>query len=62
VLNYEKRGIPGYVGGNTLMEIGFAHVLQKKIYFVNPIPNIVFYRSELQAVRPSIVGEELTGL
>jgi hypothetical protein len=62
VLNYEKRGIPGYIGGNTLMEIGFAHVLRKKIYFVNPIPDIVFYRSELEAVRPSIVGEDLTGL
>ena len=31
VLNYDKHGIPNYIGGNTLMEIGFAHVLNQKI-------------------------------
>ena len=26
VANYEKRGISGYVGGNTFLEMGFAFV------------------------------------
>jgi len=26
VCNFDKNGIPNYVGGNILMEIGFAHV------------------------------------
>lgn len=32
VVNYEKHGQRGYVGPNTLMEIGHAFALQKKIY------------------------------
>ena len=28
VINLEKNGVENYIGGNTLMEIGFAHVLQ----------------------------------
>jgi uncharacterized membrane protein (UPF0127 family) len=47
VLNYDRKGIKNYIGGNTLMEIGFAHVLNKKIYLMNPIPEIEFYKSEI---------------
>ena len=35
VANYDKHGIKNYIGGNTLMEIGFAHVLDQKIYLMN---------------------------
>ncbi|MCR4277803.1 MAG: hypothetical protein NUV80_02230 [Candidatus Berkelbacteria bacterium] len=27
VLNYDKHGIKNYIGGNTFLEMGFAHVL-----------------------------------
>ncbi len=37
VLNYEKKGIEGYVGSNTLMEIGVAFNLGKKIYLLYPL-------------------------
>lgn len=37
VANYEKRGIKGYVGSNTLMEIAVAHMLQKAIYILNDL-------------------------
>lgn len=37
VLNYEKKGIGGYVGSNTLMEIGVAFNLKKKIYLLFPL-------------------------
>src|SRR3989344_7824617 len=32
VLNLDKNGIKNYVGGNTLMGIGFAHVLNQKVF------------------------------
>ncbi|MCM8764411.1 MAG: hypothetical protein NC830_03490, partial [Candidatus Omnitrophica bacterium] len=32
VLNYEKNNIQGYVGPSTLMEMGLAFYLNKKIY------------------------------
>ena len=59
VLNYDRRGISNYIGGNTLMELGFAHVLKKKIFLMNPIPEIEYYKSEIEAVRPVILNEIL---
>lgn len=32
VLNLEKNGSINYIGGNTFLEMGFAHVLTKPIY------------------------------
>lgn len=60
VLNLDKNGVKNYIGGNTLMEIGFAHVLNQKIFLWNPIPEIPFYKSEIEAVKPIIVNKELS--
>ena len=59
VLNYDKKGIKNYIGGNTLMEIGFAHVLNQKIFLLNPIPEIPFYKTEIEAVKPIIIRGDL---
>ncbi|MFY9462868.1 MAG: hypothetical protein WAP52_01645 [Candidatus Sungiibacteriota bacterium] len=60
VLNYDKRGIKNYIGGNTLMEIGFAHVLNQKIFLLNPIPDIPYYKTEIEAVRPIIINGDFS--
>ena len=60
VLNYDKHGIKNYIGGNTLMEIGFAHVLNQKVFLLNPIPDISFYKTEIEAVKPVILHGELS--
>ena len=60
VLNYDKHGIQNYIGGNTLMEIGFAHVLNQKVFLLNPIPDISFYKTEIEAVKPVILHGELS--
>jgi hypothetical protein len=59
VLNYDKNGIKNYIGGNTLMEIGFAHVLNQKIFLLNPIPEISFYKTEIEAMKPIIINGNL---
>jgi len=59
VMNYDKHGIKNYIGGNTLMEIGFAHVLNQKIFLYNPIPDIQYYKSEIEAVKPIIINGDL---
>ena len=59
VLNYTRRGIENYIGGNVLMEIGFAHVLGKKVILMNPIPEIEYYKSEIEAVKPVIINSDL---
>ncbi len=50
VLNYEKNGVANYIGGNTLMEIGFAYVADKEIFLMNPIPTDVPYTDEIKAM------------
>ena len=62
VLNYDRKGIQNYIGGNTLMEIGFAHVLEKRIFLLNPIPEIEFYKDEIEAVKPIILNGDLDKL
>jgi hypothetical protein len=60
VLNYDKNGIKNYIGGNTLMEIGFAHVLNQKIFLFNPIPKMPYCETEIKAVNPIILNGDLT--
>jgi len=60
VLNFDKHGIKNYIGGNTLMEIGFAYVLNQKIFLLNPVPEIPFYKTEIEATKPIILNGDLT--
>ena len=62
VLNYDRKGIANYIGGNTLMEIGFAHVLAKKIFLLNPVPEIEFYKDEIEATKPVILNGDLDAI
>lgn len=59
VLNFDKNGIAGYIGGNSFLEMGFAHVLNKKIFLLNPIPAIG-YADEIEAMKPVILNGDLT--
>lgn len=56
VMNFDKHGIQNYIGGNTLMEIGFAHVLDQKIFLLNPTPEIPYYKSEIEAMKPVVIN------
>lgn len=60
VLNYDKNGVKNYIGGNTLMEIGFAHVLNQKIFLMNPVPEIPYYKTEIEAMKPVIINGDLS--
>lgn len=60
VLNYTKNGIQNYIGGNTLMEIGFAHVLNQRIFLLNPIPEMPYCTSEIEAVRPIVINGDFS--
>lgn len=54
VLNQDKNNIKGYVGANTLMEMGLALWLGKKIYLMNNIPEMS-YTEEIRGMRPIIL-------
>jgi len=61
VLNHEKHSVPGYIGGNAFLELGFAHVLNKKIYLLNQIPEMG-YTTEIIAMEPTILGGDLESI
>ncbi len=58
VLNYKKKGIDSYIGANSLIEMAFAHVLGKKIFLLNPIPQID-YTSEIIFMEPIVINGDL---
>ncbi|PIP28249.1 MAG: hypothetical protein COX29_02220 [Candidatus Moranbacteria bacterium CG23_combo_of_CG06-09_8_20_14_all_35_22] len=60
-VNYDKNGIKNYIGGNTFLEMGFAHVLNKKIYLLNPIPEMG-YEDEIVAMQPIILNGDLKNI
>lgn len=59
IINEKKKGIKGYVGANSLIEMGFARALNKKIYLVNQIPQMD-YTDEITAMQPIILNGNLT--
>ena len=58
VLNYDKNNITGYVGANTLMEIGIALYLEKKTYFLNEIPEM-HCTEEIRGANPIVINSKL---
>ena len=58
VINLTKNKIMNYIGANTLIEMAFAHILDKKIFLLNPIPNLS-YSDEIFAMKPIILNYRL---
>lgn len=59
VLNYDKNSVENYVGGNAFLEMGYAYVLKKEIYLLNPIPTIPYYETEIIAMKPVMIDGDL---
>lgn len=58
VVNPEKNGIENYIGANTFLEMGFAHVLGKVLCVVNPAPKNG-YSDEIDAMAPYVLNGDL---
>lgn len=59
VVNPEKKGIKGYIGGNALIEMAFAHILNKSLYVLYKLPELS-YSSELLAMQPIVLNGNLS--
>ncbi len=59
ILNYEKNNIPHYVGANTLLEMGLAFHLNKKVFLFNEIPEISS-KEEILGMKPILINKDLT--
>ena len=58
VVNGDKKGIKNYIGGNVLLEIGFAYTMDKKIFLLNPVPEMG-YSDEIRAMSPVVLNGDL---
>ena len=59
ILNYDKNSILNYVGANTLLEMGLAFHLNKKLFLLNNIPEIS-YKEEILGMKPTVISQDLT--
>lgn len=62
VVNPEKKGIAGYIGGNTLIEIGIAYYLKKPIYILYPISSELSYKQEIYGMKPIFLDGDISAL
>ena len=59
ITNHDKRGVQGYIGGNTLIEIGLAFFLKKPIYILHPISSELSYKQEIYGMKPVLLNGNL---
>ncbi len=59
VLNEDLPGKPRHIGGNSFLEMGFAHVLDIPIYLMQTVPD-TGYRSEMLAMDPIVIDGDLS--
>lgn len=60
VINNEKNGIKGYIGGNVLMEMTVAHINKKPIFLWNNISSDLSIEEEVRGLNPVIINRELS--
>lgn len=58
VVNEEKNGVKGYIGANTLIEMGLALYLRKPIYLWNDIPDMSC-TEEILGMKPMVLNGAL---
>lgn len=61
VLNFEKNGIPNYLGGATFLEMYDAFKLNKKIFLFNDIPDGIL-REEIVGFCPVLIKANLANI
>ena len=61
IINHAKNGVKGYVGANTLIEMGIAHFLKKRIFLLNKIPDMRC-GVEIKLMEPTVLDGRLEGL
>jgi nucleoside 2-deoxyribosyltransferase len=64
LLNHTKEGIDGYIGANSLIELGIAYYLKQKIFLLNNIPPKEKARlhTEVTLLKPIILNGEIKNI
>lgn len=61
ICNFNKNGVVNYLGPNTLIEMGVALSMNKKIYLLHPIPE-VSWKEEILGIQPTVISGDLNKL
>lgn len=59
IVNGQKRGVRNYIGGNVLIEMGQAYVMEKKIFFLYGMPEGLPYMDEIESMDPICLSGDL---
>jgi nucleoside 2-deoxyribosyltransferase len=59
IANYPRRGVKGYVGPNTLIEIAFAYALGKPIYLLHRMGEQPC-KDEVDGLAPTVLNHDLS--
>ena len=59
IVNNKKHDIEGYIGGNTLMEMGLAFYLKKPVFILNPVSQTASSFEEIMGTLPIFLGGNL---
>lgn len=62
ILNLEKNGMKGYIGGNVLMEMAVAFYLEKQVYILNEVDPKLPVLTEVQGVNARVLNGDLSTL
>lgn len=62
VVNNKKHSIEGYIGGNTLMEMGLAFYLKKPIFILNQVSSSASSFEEIMGMLPVFLDGNLDTL
>jgi len=62
VINRQRKGIKGYIGTSTLMELGIAYYFKKKIFLLNEVPHFdeIRWAHEIAIMQPTILNGDLS--
>jgi len=60
VVNFEKNGVPGYIGGNVLMEMTLAFHYKKPIFIYHAISEELSLKEEIYGMQPVFIDEDLS--
>lgn len=60
IVNNEKKGIQGYIGGNVLIEMAVAYVLKKQIYLWNDISDTHPFADEIYGLHPRMLQADIS--
>lgn len=62
VVNKQKHGITGYIGGNVLMEMTLAYHLKKTIFILHPISDTLSFKEEIFGIFPSFLHGDVENI